>query len=131
MDVLLFVSLPVLYEAKRSQSVPQAAPLLKQQISFLPPGICDAIIFSGRSPRRIPLILYGEACLAQPAEQSVNGAFLGAGKTLVNPAKDLISIQIFRCQQLEQAQLDQIFFQHRDTPVPTKSTAPSTHHLTA
>ncbi len=125
-----FVSLPVLYEAKRGKSIPQAAPLLKQQISFLPPGICDAIIFSGGSPGHIPLILYGETRFAQPAEQGINGAFLGAGKTLVNPAEDLISIQIFRGQQLEQTQLDQIFFQHRDTPVPTRPTAPSTPHLT-
>ena len=125
-----FVSSLILHEAKRGKSIPQAAPLLKQQISFLPPGICDAIIFSGGSPGHIPLILYGETCLAQPAKQSVNGAFLSAGKTLMNSVEDLISIQIFRCQQLEQAQLDQIFFQHRDTPVPTRPTAPSTPHLT-
>ena len=60
---------------------------------------------------------------AELAEDGVDGALLHVREDGVEAAEELIAVLVPSGHQVEEAELQEVAFQHRETPVPRRPTA--------
>ena len=90
--------------------------------------IQQAVIFAGRAIGSGACVLLQIPISTQPPENGVHGALLRIGKSAMETAQQVIAVLVLLREQVEQAQLNQVFFQHKATPVQMSPAAAVTAH---
>ena len=106
-------------DAQPGQRPGERAPALQQGGELVPALAGEAVVFPGRTVGHFAQVLLGATLPAQAPEEGVDGALLGVGKGVVGLAEQLLAVLVPLGKQVEQAQLNEVLFQHRAAPAPT------------
>ena len=80
----------------------------------------QAVVLPGGPAGDRALVLLREAVPAEAPEEGVDSALLGVGEAVVELPEELIAVLVSPAEDLEQAELQKVLLQHRDTPVPAR-----------
>lgn len=94
----------------------QLTPLGRQRLIALFSAAGKAVIFPSGTGRGLSLIDFRKAVLFQAPKQGVDRAFIDVREYRVDAGQHLVTVLILRLQQMQQAQLDQLLFQHKPAP---------------